>query len=171
MLGLISVIFVLIILFAITYHIIISQQRWEYTLRAMRESKRYSHYHDQNVDNQDQQPPPTCPDNACAQKERDNLTFLTTMLLSSKFKNNPNVANGNCIAKVMSQAVPIISKRIAAQGLDSNKIDYQDPIVKAIVNDVVSSTMATGICSGMVLPPKPAFCPTPKVNYKHGRPR
>lgn len=164
MLGLISLIFVLIILFAITYHIIVAQQRWEYTLRAVRESRRYSHeLQDQHVH---QPPPPSCPDNSCAEKDKYNLTFLTTMLLSSKFKDNPNVANGKCIAKVMSQAVPTISKRVAAQGLDGNKIDYNDPVVRKIVNEVVTSTMETGICSGMVLPPKPAVCPTPIVNYK-----
>lgn len=85
------------------------------------------------------------------------------MLLGSQYNHNPNVANGRCISKVMSQSVPKISAQLQAKGIDINKVNYDDERVKEVVNDVVNKEIASGACGSMRVPPSPAICPTPKV--------
>ncbi len=167
MLLVICIIVSMIIIFTIAYHIVIAQERWEYTLRSLRAAQRNSHYHHSHIQGREADAPatksPSCPGNKCANKERNNLYFLIMMLLGSQYNHNPNIANGRCISKVMSQSVPKISAQLKAQGIDINKVNYDDARVKQVVNDVVNQEIASGACGGMRIPPSPAICPTPKV--------
>lgn len=156
MLLVICGIVILIIFFSIAYHIIVAQERWEYTLRTLRAAQRNSHYHHQTTE------APSL-DNKCTNKERDNMYFLIMMMLGSQYNHNPNVANGRCISKIMSQSVPKISQQLRSDGIDINNVNYDDPRVKAVVDKIVNQEIASGACGGMRVPPSPAICPTPKV--------
>ena len=159
----------LIIFFSIGYHMVVAQERWDYTLRALRAAQRNSHYHHRHPSETTQ--PPKCPGNKCANKERDNMYFLIMMMLGSQFNNNPNVANGRCISKIMSQSVPKISQQLRLKGIDINKVNYDDPRVKAVVNNIVNQEISSGVCGGMRVPPSPAICPTPKVVVRRPTPK
>jgi hypothetical protein len=166
MLLVICIIVSMIIVLTIVYQIVVAQERWEYTLRSLRAAQRNSHYHHSHATRETNSPAtkaPACTGNKCANKERDNLYFLIMMLLGSQYNHNPNVSNGRCISKVMSQSVPKISAQLKAQGIDINKVNYDDARVKQVVNDVVNQEIASGACGGMRVPPSPAICPTPKV--------
>lgn len=163
MLLVICGIVILIIFFSIAYHIVVAQERWEYTLRTLRAAQRNSHYHHRHMSAESDTTKAPCPGSKCANKERDNMYFLIMMMLGSQYNHNPNVANGRCISKIMSQSVPKISQQLRSDGIDINKVNYDDPRVKAVVDKIVNQEIASGACGGMRVPPSPAICPTPKV--------
>ena len=162
---LVVMILLLFIAFVITYHIIVSQERWDYMTRAIRYSHMYSHNHYHNY----QHPRSTqsnAPKSNCCNKQNDSLMLLVLMLLNSKYNDNPNIANGNCVQNVMANAIPSITSTLKSRGIDMNNIDYNSSNIKQIVDDVVSKTIRTGVCSGMQVPPAPAVCNDPKVTVR-----
>jgi hypothetical protein len=174
MLLVICGIVIMIMFFSMAYHMVVAQERWDYTLRTLRAAQRNSQYHHRNEEQPSEttKPPTTkCPGNKCANKERDNMYFLIMMMLGSQFKNNPNVANGRCISKIMSQSVPKISQQLRLKGIDINKVNYDDPRVKAVVNNIVNQEISSGACGGMRVPPSPAICPKPEVIVRRPTPR
>lgn len=155
-------ILLLIIAFVITYHIVVSQERWDYMTRAIRYSHMYSHNHSHNY-----QPPTNASTKSnCCNKQNDSLMLLVMMMLNSKYNDNPNVANGNCVQRVMANVIPSITSTLKSKGIDVNNVDYNSQNIKQIVDDVVSKTIRSGVCSGMQVPPAPAVCLDPKVTVR-----
>lgn len=141
---------------------IVAQERWEYTQRALRASRLaawHAHAHVPGGKNKSRE--------SCCEKKTEGLAFLILLLLNSKFNDNPNMANAECMERVMQMVVPTINSQLKAKGLDQNTIDYNDPVVKAVVNDAIVAALSTGVCSGVVVQ-KPENCPDPKVNVHFG---
>jgi hypothetical protein len=165
MIALIIIIFLLIILFVMAYHMIVAQERWEYTQRALRAS-RLAAWHAES--NSHQHVPSTArpakSKDSCCEKKTEGLAFMILMLLNSKMNDNPNLANANCLQKVMRMVVPTITSQLKAQRIDQNTIDYNNPRVKAVVNEAILGALSTGVCAGVAVPRPAEKCPEPKVN-------
>ncbi len=165
MIALIIIIFLLIILFVMAYHMIVAQERWEYTQRALRAS-RLAAWHAES--NSHRHVPVTARPgrgkDSCCEKKTEGLAFMILMLLNSKFNDNPNLANADCLQKVMRMVVPTITSQLKAHGIDQNTIDYNNPKVKAVVNEAILAALSTGVCAGVAVPKPAEQCPEPKVN-------
>lgn len=164
MIAIVIIIFLLVIVFVMSYHIIVAHERWEYTRRALRASQ-YAAWN-AAVSAQGHHRPMPAKKDKCCEKKNDDLTFLITMLLHSKLNSNPNMANTKCIERVMTNVVPSVSAKLRARGIDANDIDYNNPLVKELVNESISEALNSGLCHGMPIVVPPKQCPTPIVNIR-----
>lgn len=167
MIAIIIIIFLLIILFVMAYHMIVAQERWEYTQRALRAS-RLAAWHAESKSHQHipSTARPVKTKDSCCEKKTEGLAFMIMMLLNSKFNDNPNLANADCLQKVMRMVVPTITSQLKGKGIDQNTIDYNNPRVKAVVNEAILGALSTGVCAGVAVPRPAEKCPEPKVNVR-----